>query len=199
MSLPVSQFLEAAGMPIRWKESDLQNYIAHKLTEMGFGAKLEVGCNGGRADIVTNWNNSIIEVKKYLDRNTIYQAVGQLNLYGLGNNRNLVVMGFLTPDGREQQSALNTASMVIQDSRIKVIFVNLEDQWLPGQQGFARLNPFKFNIKLPDMKNWRWLSTISRIHPFAWVAIFALSMAAVPEIPKLTHRPATRTFTGVSF
>ncbi len=61
--------------------------IASRLKEFGFKVKVEVEFNGGYADIVTNWQgNTIIEIKKYLTRKTIYEAYGQLNLYGLNSD-----------------------------------------------------------------------------------------------------------------
>jgi hypothetical protein len=89
-----SQFVEAAGFPMPWQEKHLQQYLSDRLTERGFYTQLEAPANGGRADIVTTWQGgAIAEVKKYLDRDTIYQAVGQLNLYGLNNTHKPLVRG----------------------------------------------------------------------------------------------------------
>lgn len=188
-----SKFCELANFPDRWQEKHLQYYLGERLKQLGYSAKLEVGANGGRADIVTNWQGgAIAEVKKYLDRNTIYQAVGQLNLYGLNNKHKLIVMGFLTPDAREQPSALKTASMVEQDSRIKVIFVNLEEEWQPGYS--TTRSWFKF--KLPSLPNlptlsWQWCWELSKAHPILWIFAFALILGAAPslQVSKPQHPP----------
>ena len=179
-----SKFCELANFPDRWQEKHLQYYLSERLKQLGYSVKLEAGANGGRADIVTNWQGgAIAEVKKYLDRNTIYQAVGQLNLYGLNNKHKLVVMGFLTPDAREQPSALKTASMVEQDSRIMVVFVNLEDEWLPGYSAI----PSWFKFKLPTLPtlptlNWHLLWNLGKAHPILWVFAIALLLGTLPSL-----------------
>jgi hypothetical protein len=179
-----SKFVEAASFPERWQEKDLQKYIGDRLKERGFQVQLEVAANGGRSDIVTNWQGgAIVEVKKYLDRNTIYQASGQLNLYGLNNTHKLVVMGFLTPDAREQSSALNTASMLEQNPRIQVVFVNTEEEWLPGNQvriGFGNV----WRAQLLNFKNWRWWFNLVRANPLILVLIGSLFLGILPEITK---------------
>lgn len=177
-----SQFIEAAGFPLPWREHHLQQYLGDRLKQRGYTVQLEATANGGRADIVTNWQGgSIIEVKKYLDRNTIYQAAGQLNLYGLNNTHKLVVMGFLTPDAREQSSALKTASMVEQNPRLKVVFVNLESDWLPGKQfqvsWLSKLLPlpeFSFpNFKFDD---WHWWFVLAKNNPLVLVFLAVILM-----------------------
>lgn len=170
-----SKFVEAAGFPMPWQEKHLQQYISDRLQERGFQIHLEVPCNGGRADIVTSWQGgAIAEVKKYLDRDTIYQAVGQLNLYGLNNTHKLVVMGFLTPDAKGQPSALHTASMVEQNPRIQVIFVNTESEWLPGNKiALSRVVQFFSLLKLSlpnlDLGSWRWWFRIAKDNPMIMV------------------------------
>jgi hypothetical protein len=188
-----SRFTELAGFPERWQEKHLQQYLAERLQEQGYGVKLEVGANGGRADIVSNWmNGAIIEVKKYLDRNTIYQSVGQLNLYGLGNKRKLVVMGFLTPEAKEQKSAFSTASMVQQDPRVKVVFVNLEKEWQPGYKAanswmklqisiLPKLQVFSFSLpQLPKIKL-QWFFELVKSHPVLFALAIVLLLSALPK------------------
>jgi hypothetical protein len=196
-----SKFAEVAGFPDRWQERDLQQYLGDRIKERGFQVHLEVQANGGRADIVTSWQGgAIAEVKKYLDRDTIYQAVGQLGLYGLNNNHKLVVMGFLTPDVREQPSALKTASMVEQNPRISVVFVNLEEEWLPGNQvrfGFGNLSFGNLSFgnlsfgnlrlpQLPNFKDWRWWFNLAKANPLILVLLLSLFLGILPELRKLT-------------
>jgi hypothetical protein len=178
-----SKFIEAAGFPIPWQEKHLQQYLGDRLKERGFQTQLEVPANGGRSDIVTSWQGgAIIECKKYLDRDTIYQAVGQLNLYGLNNTHKLVVMGFLTSDAREQPSALKTASMVEQNPRIQVVFVNTEEEWLPGNriapsmlvQFFSLPKLLRINL---DFGNWRWWFRVAKANPM--LMIFAVALVSL--------------------
>ncbi|MCC5639801.1 hypothetical protein LC593_29045 [Nostoc sp. CHAB 5844] len=183
-----SKFVEAAGFPLPWQEKHLQQYISDRLKERGFITQQEAPANGGRADIVTNWQGgSIIECKKYLDRDHIYQAVGQLNLYGLNNTHKLVVMGFLTPDAREQPSALKTASMVEQDRRIQVVFVNLQEEWLPSSQVQVGFGLWNFRLpQLLNFKDWRWWFNVAKANPLILVLAGSLFLGVLPELKKLT-------------
>jgi|GEM_PF-4771313 len=177
-----SKFVESAGFPERWQERDLQQYLGSRLTERGFQVQFEAPANGGRADIVTSWQGgAIAEVKKYLDRDTIYQAVGQLNLYGLNNTHKLLVMGFLTPDARAQSSALKTASMVEQNPRIQVVFVNVDQEWLPGSKTQVGFGNFSFwNLRLPQLPNfrdWRWWFNLAKANPL--ILVFAVALVSI--------------------
>lgn len=170
-----SSFVEKAGFPVRWQERDLQEYIADRLRQRGFHVETEVKANGGRADIVSNWQGgTIVEVKKYLDRNTIYQAFGQLNLYGLNNKHKLVVAGFLTVNAEDQQSSFTTASMIEQDPRVQVIFVNLEEEWLPGSQMIRSWLPKLSSPRMPNFKDWRWWIGFVKTNPMLVIAFVVL-------------------------
>jgi hypothetical protein len=111
-------------LPEKWREEDLQKAIATRLTEHGYKVQTEVKSNGGFIDIATDFNGgTIVEVKKYLTRDTIYQAAGQLHLYGIGNEYKLLAIGFLPSNDGDQAQARTTASMVSQDERISCLFI----------------------------------------------------------------------------
>ena len=111
-------------LPEKWKEEDLQKAIASRLTEYGYKVQTEVKSNGGFIDIATDFDGGyIIEIKKQLTRDTIYQAAGQLHLYGIGNEYKLLAMGFLPSNEGDQAQARTTASMVSQDERISCLFI----------------------------------------------------------------------------
>ena len=111
-------------LPEKWKEQDLQEAIASRLIEHSYKVQTEVRCNGGFIDIATDFDGgTIIEIKKYLTRDTIYQAVGQLHLYGIGNEYKLLAMGFLPSNDGDQAQAKTTASMVSQDKRVSCLFI----------------------------------------------------------------------------
>jgi hypothetical protein len=111
-------------LPDKWREEDLQKAIASRLIEHGYKVQTEVKSNGGFVDIATDFDGgTIIEIKKFLTRDTIYQAAGQLHLYGIGNEYKLLAMGFLPSNEGDIQQARTTASMVEQDERIKCLFI----------------------------------------------------------------------------
>ena len=111
-------------LPEKWKEEDLQKAIASRLIEYGYNVQTEVKCNGGFIDIATDFDGgTIVELKKYLTRDTIFQATGQLHLYGKGNKYKLLAMGFLPSNEGDQAQAKTTASMVSQDERISCLFI----------------------------------------------------------------------------
>ncbi|MCC5644743.1 hypothetical protein LC607_17720 [Nostoc sp. CHAB 5824] len=98
--------------------------IVKRFKQYGFEARTEVKFNGGYADIVTDWQGgTIIEVKQRLTHKKIYEAFGQLNLYGLKNDYKFIITGFYPNDLEEQKSAKTIASMVEQDERVKVLFI----------------------------------------------------------------------------
>ncbi len=104
--------------------------LVGQLRQYGFQAKTEVKFNGGYADIYTNWQgNTIIEIKKYLTRKTIYEAFGQLNLYSRGGDYKLVIAGFNPSDPNEQESSLRIASIVEQDGRVQVLFIDANSSY----------------------------------------------------------------------
>lgn len=111
-------------LPDKWREEDLQKAIASRLIQYGYKAELEVKCNGGFVDIATDFDGgTIIEIKKFLTRDTIYQAAGQLHLYGINNEYKLLAIGFLPSNEGDIQQARTTASMVAQDPRVKCLFI----------------------------------------------------------------------------
>jgi hypothetical protein len=110
-------------LPEKWKEEDLQRAIAQRLTKHGYKAQTEVKSNGGFIDIATDFGGgTIVEIKKYLTRDTIYQSAGQLGVYGKGNEYKLLAVGFLPSNEGDIQQAKTTASMV-ENERIKVLFI----------------------------------------------------------------------------
>lgn len=130
--MKVKDFVEAAGMPDKWQESNLQEYIAQRLYELGNKEiYLEFKCRGGRADIVTP--STIYEVKKWLTRDHLYQAMGQVACYqkNIKGNKKGVIIGFKPTKDDEKKSAETTAAYIEQSSNIKVVFVNCDREWFP--------------------------------------------------------------------
>jgi len=124
-------FMQMAGFPEPWREADLQKYIANKLVSRGDRVVLEAPCSNGRGRVDILTPNQIIEVKKYLTRDALYQAKGQIEMYARSHrNRKLVLMGFLPQEPELRKSALNTANY-IRESGVNVIFLNTDPRWFP--------------------------------------------------------------------
>ncbi|YAF99436.1 MAG: hypothetical protein AB3A66_30275 (plasmid) [Nodularia sp. CChRGM 3473] len=116
-----------------------------------------------------------------------FKVIGLLN-----NTHKLIVMGFLTPDAREQPSALKTASMVEQNPRIKVVFVNLEQEWLPGSRVSIGFGNFSFLRlpQLPNFRDWRWWFNVVKANPLILVLAFSLFLGMLPEVQKVISAPS---------
>lgn len=125
-ALPIKEqwaiFTKDLELPKNWQEKDLQQAIASRLRQHSFQARLEVGFHGGYADIVTDWQDgTVIEIKKYLQRKTIYEAYGQLNLYCMDNDYKMAIAGFIHP--AEQRKTRVIASLIEYNPRVQVLFI----------------------------------------------------------------------------
>lgn len=162
----VNDFVRAANFPSNWQEKHLQDYIERRLKQLGYTTETEVWCgeNCGRADIVADppmpkqelsevgeeaepnkpiYPGDIIEVKKKLTREDIFQARGQAESYQKlikssveGKLRNITVIGMAPIDPEEYRRASVAKKLCIQ-SGIDVIFVNEEEIFYPS---YARVS-----------------------------------------------------------
>jgi hypothetical protein len=62
-----------------YDEAALKEAVLDLFSGAGMYVRQEVPCSAGRADVVTR--NLVIELKAYLSRRSLFQAVGQVNLY----------------------------------------------------------------------------------------------------------------------
>jgi hypothetical protein len=60
-------------------EAVLENAVLDLFSGAGMFVRQQVPCPAGRADLVTK--NAIFELKAYLNRRSLHQAIGQLTLY----------------------------------------------------------------------------------------------------------------------
>lgn len=142
----VNDFVKAAKFPPNWKEEHLQDYINRRLKQLGYKTETEVWCgeNCGRADIVANlpdkpdYPGDLIEVKRWLTREDIFQARGQAESYQKlikssveGKLRNITVIGMAPVDPEEYRKASVAKKLCLQ-SGIDVIFVNEEEIFYPS-------------------------------------------------------------------
>lgn len=147
----VNDFVRLAEFPSNWQEKHLQDYINKRLIHLGYKTEPEVWCgeNCGRADIVADlpdkpdYPGDLIEVKRWLTREDIFQARGQAESYQKliksnveGKLRNITVIGMAPTDPEEYRKASVAKKLCIQ-SGIDVIFVNEEEIFYPS---YARVS-----------------------------------------------------------
>jgi hypothetical protein len=108
-------------------ERELQNYCLEVLKSKGIEAKQEVMTGGLRADIVTD--SAVLELKKTLTRDAIFQALGQGSIYQkrLGK-RELWIVGMSPRDSEQLRSAQHTANELAREG-VKVSFVDVDSYW----------------------------------------------------------------------
>lgn len=120
-------------------ESDLQDYCLAVLKSKGIAAESEVWVGKLRADIVTA--DAVYELKKVLDRASIYQALGQATAYNKTLKRKYIrIVGQAPNNPTELQQAMTIAEEVSTD-QIKVSFIEYDSFWRSERESLAnRLN-----------------------------------------------------------
>lgn len=108
-------------------EKELQDYCLQVLRSKGIQPKEEVWCGGLRADIVID--RAVIELKKTLTRDAIFQAVGQGERYQKRLKKDeLWIVGQMPKDYESARSALHTARELAKEG-IRVSFVDRDAYW----------------------------------------------------------------------
>lgn len=111
-------------------EKDLQDYCLQILKSKGIQARSEVWCGGLRADIVID--RAVIELKKTLTRDNIFQAVGQGERYQKRLRKDeLWIVGQMPKDYESAKSALHTARELAKEG-IRVSFIDRDAYWQEG-------------------------------------------------------------------
>lgn len=110
------------------REEDIRNHIEAWLKQQGISVDREVTCgNGIRADLVTP--DTVIEIKKQLNRGAIYQAHGQGVAYQkLLNKPKLLIVGLAPPSEVKYQEAQRIAEN-IRTEGVEVIFIDKDPKW----------------------------------------------------------------------
>lgn len=110
------------------QEQDIRNYIEAWLKQQGILADREVVCgNGIRADLVTP--DTVIEIKKQLNRGAIYQAYGQGVAYQkLLNKPKLLIIGLAPASEPKYQEAQRIAENIRTDT-VQVVFIDRDPKW----------------------------------------------------------------------
>jgi hypothetical protein len=109
-------------------ERELQNYCLRVLRSKGIPVEEEVNNGNVRADIVTD--KAIIECKKVLTRDTIFQAYGQALVYQKDIGRKEIwIVGISPKDIQDKHSAENTAREVEKNPNVTVSFIDEDEYW----------------------------------------------------------------------
>lgn len=183
--MKVEEFVQKADFPINWKEKDVQDYIAKYLQKQGYKVSLEVTLGRGRADIIAQKGTTqeIIEVKKFLTRDCIYQALGQATCYSgflktHFNQHKILLIGFAPkPFTQAYDDAQNTASYV-KSLGHEVIFINEDEKWLPSNSS-----------KKPRIHYYMNLFNLLSKFSFENLAIMAIAIMIVGYLIKTSITP----------
>lgn len=149
-------------------EKELQNYCLQVLRSKGIQPKEEVWCGGLRADIVID--RAVIELKKTLTRDAIFQAVGQGKIYQSRLNKDeLWIAGLLPKDAESARSALHTARELSKEG-IRVSFVDRDAYW--QAIGTETIYPI-FRSQLPQI-SFDWLERYRVMFAVAFIILTLL-------------------------
>ncbi|MBE9182450.1 hypothetical protein IQ268_28275 [Oculatella sp. LEGE 06141] len=121
-------------------EKELQNYCLRVLRSKGIQCSEEVECGDIRADIVIP--QAVIELKKVLNREGIYQALGQATAYNRHLKRpEIWLVGQRPIAVQERAQAERLAQEIEQDRSITVSFIDdpFWEESMPYQNLFAGL------------------------------------------------------------
>ena len=110
------------------QEEDIRQYIEARLKQQGVAFEREVACgNGIRADLVTA--DTVIEIKRRLNRGTLYQAYGQGVAYQtLLKKPKLLIIGLAPSSESKYQEAQRIAENVRTES-VEVVFIDRDPRW----------------------------------------------------------------------
>jgi len=109
-------------------EKDLQDHCIRVLRSKGIQVKDEVWCDGIRADLVTS--EAVIELKKVLNRDSLYQALGQASAYNQELKRNQIwIVGQYPTDSTSKQQAIKIATEIEKNAKVTVSFIDDDEFW----------------------------------------------------------------------
>lgn len=107
-------------------EYELQAAVADWLEDLGYSISLEVPAGGGRVDILTD--EHLIEIKPTLNRNSLYQAAGQLGTYKSEYPSHIPVIAGLTPS--DENSSRNIAAILENTQNIEVWYLDDSQEFI---------------------------------------------------------------------
>lgn len=122
------------------KERYFQEFISNYLKEIGIDNSMEFPLNNGslRADVVAKSIRTVFEVKRILDKKTLWQAVGQVSEYAEKlQMRYRIVIG-LPPQDPKQYQLVKEEAHKLEKWNLKVIFLNPESETLGLDEHFQQ-------------------------------------------------------------
>jgi hypothetical protein len=109
-------------------EQDLQDFCVRVLKSKGLHPKTEVWNGSVRADIVTS--EAVIECKRYLNREALYQALGQAKTYqGNLGRKQIWIVGQSPVGWQEKEQAIKIAEEIEKVPNVIVSFIDEDDYW----------------------------------------------------------------------
>ncbi len=109
-------------------ERELQDYCIRVLRSKGIQCKEEVWNGDIRADIVTP--KAVVECKKILDRDSIYQAFGQAQAYRQNLKREEIwIVGQYPTDPAAKAQAIKIAKEIEKNGHVTVSFIDDDEFW----------------------------------------------------------------------
>lgn len=115
-------------------ERDLQEHCTRVLRSKGIPCKQEVWNGDIRADIVTG--RAVIECKKILDRDSLYQAFGQAQTYRQNLKREEIwIVGQYPTDFTAKEQAIKIAKEIEKNANVTVSFIDDDPFWNEEQRG----------------------------------------------------------------
>jgi hypothetical protein len=132
-------------------EADLQEHCLTVLRSKNIRASSEVWVGGIRADIVTP--DAVIELKKVLDRDSLYQALGQAHAYNASLHRSQIwLVGQSPADPFTRAQAEKIAREIERNDRVRVSFVDQDEFW-----------QLEESARSGEVPAWLWLALVLAI------------------------------------
>lgn len=128
-------------------EEHLQDHCIAVLTQKGIPCNKELYLNGLRADIVTP--DAIIECKKVLTRDAIWQAYGQAREYADRTGKPRVIIVGQSPNSEKQLNvAMCTADQL--QGKAEISFVDTDPYWQLQPEAPAWIPEYRPNFESHD-------------------------------------------------
>lgn len=132
------------------KERYFQEFISNYLRKLGIDNRMESPVDGGkeRADIVADSISTVIEVKRILDKRTLWQAVTQVSAYAAKLEMKYSIVVGLPPQDPEQYELVKKEALRLEKWNLRVIFLEHNSETLGLEEHFQEQPPDSLVTKL---------------------------------------------------